>query len=106
MDQPNDRPRTFSEEIDVAGGQLVERVKALLTEGNVRRIRIKSEGGALILDLPLTVGAIAGGAVVLAAPWLAVIGAFAALVTHARIEVVREEAGPGSKDPPGDQARV
>ena len=42
------------------------------------------------MDIPLTVGAIAGGAVVLAAPALAAIGAIAALVSKVRIEIIRE----------------
>jgi hypothetical protein len=93
MDQRpgDDRKRTFTEEIEVAGSQLVERVKELYAEGSVRRLRIKSADGELILELPLNVGAIAGGAVAIAAPWLALIAAFAGLVARARIEIVREE---------------
>lgn len=87
----DDHKRTWTEEIEVAGGQLVERVKELFAEGNVRRLRIKSADGGLILEIPLTVGALAGGAVALAAPWLALIGAFAALAVRARVEIVREE---------------
>ena len=83
--------RTFTEEIEVAGGRLVERVKELLAEGKVRRLRIKGADGEPIFEIPLNVGAIAGGAVALAAPWLAVIGAFAALVANARIEIVRDQ---------------
>lgn len=96
MDQRNgeEHKRTFTEEIEVAGSQLVERVKELYAEGKVRRVRIKSADGNLILEIPLNVGAIAGGAVALAAPWLALIAAFAGLVARARIEIVR--------DPPAD----
>jgi hypothetical protein len=36
---------------------------------------------------------LAGGAVALAAPWLAVLGVIAALVKHVKIEVERDEAG-------------
>ncbi len=83
--------RTFTEEFQVAGGKLVDRVRELLAEGHVRRIKIKGSSGEPILEIPMNVGAIAGGAVALAAPWLAVLGAFAALVAHATIEVVRVE---------------
>jgi hypothetical protein len=82
--------KTFSEEIEVAASQLVDRVKELYAEGKVRRVRIKSPDGNLLLELPLNVGAIAGGAVALAAPWLALIGAFAGLVAHAKVEIVRD----------------
>jgi uncharacterized membrane protein len=82
--------KTFTEEIEVMGNQLVEQVKDLLKEGNVRQLRIKASDGDIILETPLTFGVVAGGAMVLAAPWLAIIGAIAAFVTHARVEVVRE----------------
>jgi hypothetical protein len=86
--------KTWTEEIEVAGGQLVERVKRLVAEGNVRRLRVRGADGSLIIEIPLTVGALAGGAVVLAAPVLAVLGALAALVASARIEIVRDDEAP------------
>lgn len=87
---PDSDKKTFTEEIEIAGNQLVERVKDLVEEGNVRQLRIKSADDQVYLELPLTIGVIAGGAVALAAPWLAVLGAFAAIVVKAKIEVVRE----------------
>jgi hypothetical protein len=93
MDEQNDegRDKTWTEEIEVAGGQLIERVKALIAEGNVREVRVKAAGGKVIFEMPLTVGVLAGGAVALAAPWLAILGAIAALVARVKLEVVREE---------------
>jgi hypothetical protein len=82
--------RTFTEEIEVLGDQLVQQVKELLEEGNVRQLRIRASDGDIVLETPLTFGVVAGGAVALAAPWLAILGALAAFVTHARVEVVRE----------------
>ncbi len=90
------KKRTWTEEIEVAGDQLVASVKRLAAEGHVKRIRITEPDGDLIIELPLTIGAIAGGAVVLAAPLLAVIGALAAFVTKVKIEVVRS----GTNDQP------
>lgn len=86
------KKRTWTEEIEVAGDQLVASVKRLAAEGQVKRIRITEPDGDLIVELPLTIGAIAGGAVVLAAPLLAVIGALAAFVTKVKIEVIRSGA--------------
>jgi hypothetical protein len=83
--------RTFSEQIEVAGAQLVGQVKRLLAEGNARTLRIKEPDGDVVLEINLTVGTLAGGAVVLAAPWLAVLGAIAALATRVSVEVVRDE---------------
>jgi hypothetical protein len=82
--------RTFTEEIEIAGSQLLEQVKKLLAEGNVRQLRIKAAGGEVLLEAPLTVGVIGGGAVALAAPWLAMLGALAALVARVKIEIVRD----------------
>jgi hypothetical protein len=98
----NESKRTFTEEIEVASAQLVERIKQLYEEGRVRRVRIKSADGGVILELPLSIGAIAGGAVALAAPWLALIAAFAGVVANAKVEILREEpAKPEQVDPTG-----
>jgi uncharacterized protein DUF4342 len=82
--------KTLTEELEVAGNQAVERVKELVAEGNVRRLIIKNTDDDILIEMPLTVGAVAGGAIVLAAPWLAALGAFAALVARVKIEIVRE----------------
>jgi hypothetical protein len=92
MDEDNkDRWKTFSEEIEIAGSQLVDRVTELLKEGNVRLLRIRSENGDVFLEIPLTIGAVTGGVVALAAPWLAVLGAVAGLLARVKIEIVRQE---------------
>ncbi len=74
------------EKFTVDGNQLVEKVKQLIHEGNIRRIRLIHKGRPLI-DIPLTVGVPVAAATVLAAPVLAAIGAIAALVTECTIEV-------------------
>ncbi len=103
QEQKQEHTRTFTEEIEIAGNQLVEQVKSLIAEGNVRQIRIKDADGDIYLETPLTIGAIAGGVVVLAAPWLAILGVIAALVTRVRVEVVREET-PADTDKNQDAA--
>jgi hypothetical protein len=77
----------LKEEFKVKGEELVEKVKQLIHEGNVRRLIIKDENGKVYLEIPLTYGVI--GAFV--APWLAAVGAIAAMVADLKIEVVREE---------------
>lgn len=88
--QDNNGKKTFTEEVEVLGSQLVQFVKDLVEEGNVRQLRIKASDGDTVLETPLTIGAVAGSIVALAAPWLAVLGVIAALVTHVKVEVVRE----------------
>jgi hypothetical protein len=92
MDEQTKRSRgkTWTEEIEVAGGHLIERIRAVIAEGNVREVRVKAPGGKVILDMPLTAAAIAGGALAVAAPWLAMLSAIAAMVARVRLEVVRE----------------
>ena len=77
-----------TEKFTVSGGQLVEKVKQLIHEGNIRKVRLLHEGRTVI-ELPLSIGAPAAALGIIAAPVLAAIGAFAALVTECTIEVER-----------------
>ena len=74
------------ERFTVSGGQVVDKVKQLIHEGNIRRIRVLQEG-KVVMEIPLTAGAIA----IVAAPMLAALGAFAALITECTIEVEKVE---------------
>jgi hypothetical protein len=80
---------TWTEQIHVRGDELVSCVKRLAAEGQVKRIRVIEPDGDIVLEMPLTIGAIAGGAVILAAPLLAVLGALAAFVAEVKVEIVR-----------------
>ena len=65
----SDKPKVWTEEIDIAGNQLLAKVEELLREANVRRIVIKQQRKTLI-EIPLAWAAV--GAVlapVLAAVW-------------------------------------
>jgi len=79
-----------SEKFTVSGSQLVEKIKQLIREGNIRRVRLVHEGRTII-EIPLTIGAPVVAAGILAAPVLAALGAFAALVTECTIEVEKIE---------------
>lgn len=97
-EEDRNRWKAFTEEIEVAGHQLVDEVTRLIAEGNVRKLRIRSRNDDIVLEVPLTAGAAVGGVVVLTAPWLAVLGALAGLLVKVRIEVVREEEPPADDD--------
>jgi hypothetical protein len=75
------------EKVKVAGEKLLQTVKKLVHEGNVRRISIKDEQDRTIVEIPLTVGVVG----VLLAPAAVAIGAIAALVANFTIEVERVE---------------
>lgn len=95
MNEENSR-RTFKEEVEVAGTQLVERVKELAKDSSTRRVIIRNPEGEELITLPLTVGVVAGGVLTLYAPLLAALGAIAALVSRVKLEVIREEVAEGS----------
>ncbi|MGA9116314.1 MAG: DUF4342 domain-containing protein [Bacteroidota bacterium] len=79
--------RTRTEEFVVSGEKVLETVKKLLHEGNIRRITIKDSSGNILIEIPLTIGVV--GALFL--PVLAAVGALAALVTRCTIVVERVE---------------
>lgn len=78
------------EKFTVSGKDLVEKVKELIRQGNIRRVRLIHDDRPLI-DIPLSIGAPVVAATVLAVPVLAAIGAVAALVTECTIEVEKVE---------------
>ena len=73
------------ERIQVTGDKLVETIRKVVHEGNVRKLIIR-DGERTVMEIPLTVAAVG----VLAAPLLAAIGAFAALASDYTLEVERE----------------
>ena len=91
MEDANEKKeKTWVEEFEVASDKLVGRVKELAMESSVRQMKIIAEDGDVFLETPLNIGLVVGGVVVLAAPWLAILGAIAGLVTKVRIVVERE----------------
>jgi len=79
---------THWEEVTVAADDLIGRVRELIAEGNVRRIVVRNEKSELLLEIPVTAAAIG----TLIAPYLAALGAIAALVTRATIHVERRDS--------------
>lgn len=76
-----------TEEFTVNGEELLAKVKALINEGNIRRITIKDADQKTLVEFPVTIGVIGA----LFAPVLAAVGAIAALVTKCTIVVERRE---------------
>ena len=79
-----------TEKFTVNGNEVLEKVKQLIHQGNIRKVRLIHDDNT-IFEIPLTVGAPVTVAVILAAPLLAAIGAFAALVTECTIEVEKAD---------------
>ncbi len=89
--QPNDAPHSFYEEVSVAGNQLLDQLQKMIKEGNIRRVIIKDSSGRTLLEAPLTLGVVAGTTVAFFAPFLAAVGAVAALVAQVKIVIERYE---------------
>ena len=83
--QAQDKPKVDA--FTATGSQVIDTIKNLIHEGNVRRISIKQDGRT-IAEFPLTFGVV--GAL---APVLAAVGANAALVTDCTIEIERDGNG-------------
>ena len=96
----DEKPRTFSETIEVAGSQVIDQVKRVIREGNVRQLKITAKDSDFSLEMPMTVGVLIGGAVALTAPWLAILGVIAGFVTKVVIEVEREAPAESSAEGP------
>jgi len=76
----------WTEEFSVRSTEVIDKVKELVREGNVNKIRIKHEGKVLA-EIPVALGAI--GAVIL--PQLAALGVIVAVFKRCTIEVVRHD---------------
>ena len=94
-DEPEKQERTWSDEFVVAGSDLVDRIKKLVAEGNVRRLIIRKPDGDILLEIPLTAGVAVGGAMTIIAPVLAALGALAALLAEFKLEVIRTDQSNG-----------
>ena len=84
---------TWWETVGEKGGAVVDQLRRLLAEGNIRRVRV-SQRGRVVAEFPLTVGVV--GAVF--APVLAAVGVIVALATDCTLEVERE----GPANPPAE----
>ena len=85
--------RTYSESFKAGTDAMMDKLKNLIHEGNVRRVVIEHEGRT-IAEFPLTVGVV--GAVL--APVVAAIGALVALLKDCTIQVERVDTEAAEKE--------
>lgn len=72
-----------SEEFKLSGAEVIDKIKELIHEGNIRRIILKNDEEKTLIEIPLTLGLV--GAALM--PVLAAVGAIAALVAKLTIVV-------------------
>ena len=92
-------PETCWESIKAEGGAVLDKLRDLLHEGNVRRVRVR-QNGRTIAEFPLTAGVV--GAVF--APGLAAVGAIVAIVKDCTIDVQRDPADDAVVTVTGDRS--
>jgi hypothetical protein len=78
--------KSKQEEFKVSGDEVLKKVKDILEEGKARRIIIKNETGDVVMEIPLAIGVVGA----LLAPYLAAVGALAAVLTKCSIIVVKD----------------
>lgn len=81
------KEKKTKQEYKITGDKVVEKIKELVKEGNVRRVILKNEKGKTLVEFPLTVGVV--GVALL--PIWAAIGTIAALVAKLTIVVEKTE---------------
>ncbi|MCU0287759.1 MAG: DUF4342 domain-containing protein [Acidobacteria bacterium] len=76
-----------TEEFKISGSELVDKIKELIHQGNIRRIILKNEEGKTLIEIPLTLGLVG----VALMPVFAAVGAIAALVARLTLVVEKVE---------------
>jgi hypothetical protein len=79
--------KVVKEEFTVRSEELVGKIKELLHEGDITRVLVKDENGKTLLEIPAWAGIVG----TILAPWLAALGAIAALATRCTITVIKQE---------------
>lgn len=69
---------------------LVNKIKGLVAEGNVRRIRIRKDD-TIILNLPLSVGLIGTALGLMAAPWAVILATISTIGFKCTVEVEKKD---------------
>ena len=82
------------ESVKAEGGAILDKMKDIVHEGNVRRVRIR-QGDRTIAEFPLTAGVVG----VVFAPVLAAVATIVALAKDCAIDVEREPAAVNRDSP-------
>lgn len=90
---PKPEEKTWVEEVQVQGSELVGKIQELLRDATATRVTICKPSGEELISLPLTVGVLVGGLLTLAAPRLAAIGAIGGMIAQFKLKVERHSDG-------------
>jgi len=90
-------PDTTWESFKAEGANVLEKIKELIRQGNVRRVLIEHQGKT-VAEFPVTAGVVG----VLLAPMVAAIGALVALLQDCTIHIERTDAPEASRANPAE----
>ncbi len=85
IDLEENKKACWTDEITAKSSEVVEKVKQLFHEGNVRKIIVKSDGKAL-LEIPVAIGALSA----LILPQITAVSVLLAVWKNCSIDVVRD----------------
>ncbi len=80
----------FKEDLESAAKEAVEKIKELVAEGNVTKIRIRKDDN-VILNLPMTAGVIGAAVGAAAAPWALILAAITTIGFKCSVEVEKKD---------------
>jgi hypothetical protein len=87
--------KTCWESVKAEGGAILDKLKDLVHEGNIRRVRVR-QGDRTIAEFPLTAGVVG----VVFAPVVAAIATIIALAKDCAIDVEREQPASSERSTP------
>ncbi len=86
--------KTCWESVKAEGGAILDKLREIVHEGNVRRVRVR-QGERTIAEFPLTAGVVG----VVLAPVLAAVATIIALAKDCAIDIEREPKEAGTRTP-------
>jgi hypothetical protein len=92
------KKREIVEELTLKGQDVLERVKELVQQGNVRKLIVRKSDGQQLFELPLTGAVVGASALVVFATPLAFLAGVVAFLAEVKLEVVREVDDDDSED--------
>lgn len=72
----------WTEEMQIKGSEMLDKIKDLIHKGNVTKIRVK-KNNRVLLNIPVTVGAVG----VILAPYMAALGVLAGMLADFTLEI-------------------
>jgi len=78
------------DKVKAGADEIVGKLKALVKEGNVTRIRIRKEDN-IILNLPMTLGVVGTVLGLAAAPWAVIIATIGTIGLNCTVEVEKKD---------------